>query len=296
MLVGQYGGGGSAHYSGSFMGRNTFSGASTSSYHGIQKYPLIGGGYVPYYGAYALGVPYSPYYYGTFGMPPLFVPADTLFGPGPLMQNIGNLAPADDGGRGANLPPGPKKVRATNAASKARAGKFLQSGDTQFGKQKFHQALERYREGAVAAPDVADCFFRQAFAQIAMGQYEAASKAIQRGLRLKPDWADSDFTLVSLYGAEHHLTKLSHREALAQAIEQSPLDASLHLAMGAMLYFDGEQERSRLFFERAAQLGANDDHQLDGFLAPRPAGAEKVGADKADVEKGPAKLPGRADL
>ncbi len=140
MLVGQYGAGGSAHYPSSFVGHNTFSGASTSYYHGNQKYPLIGGGYVPYYGAYAIGVPYSPYYYGTFGMPPLFVPADTLFGPGPLMQNIGNLAPADDGGRGANLPPGQKKVRATNAASKARAGKFLQSGDTQFGKQKFHQA------------------------------------------------------------------------------------------------------------------------------------------------------------
>ncbi len=229
-----------------------------------------------------------------------------------LMQNIGNLVPADDGGGGNGgggnttalrrtellIPAQPrpvgqaagaadppqKKVRITNAASKARAGKFLQSGDTQFVKQKFHQALERYREGALSAPDLGDCYFRQAFAQVAMGQYEAASKAIQRGLWLKPDWADSDFTINSLYGADHHLEKLSHREGLAQAIEQNPLDAGLYLAMGALLYFDGEQQRSRPFFEKAAQLSGNDEHLLDGFLAPMPAdGADRDAGEREDA-------------
>jgi tetratricopeptide (TPR) repeat protein len=312
-----------------------FPGASATFYRGHNRYPTIGGGYLPYYGTYSLGVPYSPYYYGTYGFAPLFVPADSLFGPGPLMQNIGNLVPADDGGnlprlprnlpapkqqagqqagqaqqaaQGAGVanPPAQKKVRVTNAASKARAGKFLQSGDTQFGKQKFHQALERYREGALSAPDLGDCYFRQAFAQVAMGQYDAASKAIQRGLRLQPNWADSAFTLDSLYGAGHHLEKLSHREGLAQAIEQNPLDAGLYLAMGALLYFDGEHERSRPFFERAAQIGGNDDHLLDGFLAPMPAdagndaagknAADRDAAAKGAADKAAARPAGKVNL
>ncbi len=123
-----------------------------------------------------------------------------------------------------------------------------------------------------------------------MGQYESAVKSIQRGLRIKPDWADSEFQLASLYGADNHLTQLSHREALAQAIEQNPQDAGLHLLMGALLYFDGAPDRSRLFFERAARFGANDDHSLDGFLIPAPAGAGKAEGAVA-VPK-----PGRADL
>ena len=299
----------------------------STAYHYGPKTGIGGGGFVPYY-SYGLGLPYGPYYYGSFALGPVFVPADSLFGPGPLMAGIGNLVPADDGGMGnppgarnrgplagpapknAGLqnavpqnpldPPAPKKVRATNAASKARAGKFLQSGDVQFAKQKFHQALERYREGSLAAPDLAECFFRQAFAQVAMGQYEAAAKAIQRGLRLKPDWADGQFSLVSLYGAEQHLIKFSHREVLAQAIEQNPQDANLHLLMGAMLYFDGEQQRSRLFFEQAAQLGANDAHLLDGFLAPAPADADQDDPAPGRANPGAARpvaaRPGRADL
>jgi hypothetical protein len=306
-----------------------FSGASMSFYRGYHRGPTAGYGYVPYYGSYSLGMPYSPYYYGPYVGGPLFVPADNMFGPGPLMQGIGNLVPADDGGGGGgnppravrNVPPQPrpagqaagaadppqKKVRVTNAAAKARAGKFLQSGDAQFVKQKFHQALERYREGALSAPDLGDCFFRQAFAQVAMGQYEAASKAIQRGLRLKPDWADSGFTIDSLYGPNHHLTKLSHREGLAQAIEQSPLDAGLYLAMGAMLYFDGEQQRSRPFFEKAAQLSGNDEHLLDAFLVPMPVdgadkgaddgkAADKGAADRNAADKAAAKPPSRVNL
>jgi hypothetical protein len=40
------------------------------------------------------------------------------------------------------------------------------------------------------------------------------------------------------------------------------------------LFFDGQTQRSEAFFSRAAQLGANDDRLLDGFLPrPGPAGA-----------------------
>ncbi len=326
-LVAQYGSGGSAYPSASSASgaHGMFSGGYY--HHGHQGLSNSTVGYAPY-------LAYGSNYYGFYLPPPLFVPADMLFGPDPLMQGIGNLngggpgvgggpGPGGVGGAGGNVPPAgamgqavragpvgalgpgqpqrgagaadnmnppaPRKVRVTNAAAKARAGKFLQSGDTQFGKQKFYPALERYREGALAAPDLAECFFRQGFAQVALGQYEAAAKAFQRGLRLRPEWADSDFELGPLYGA-NHLAKLSHREGLAQAIEQNPLDAGLLLTMGAMLYFDGQKERSRLFFQRSAQLGGNDSHLLDGFLAPEPADADDKPADQEAGAKPAGKL------
>ncbi len=77
----------------------------STAYHNGPKTGIGGGGFVPYYG-YGLGLPYGPYYYGSFALGPVFVPADSLFGPGPLMAGIGNLVPADDGGM-AN-PPGPR--------------------------------------------------------------------------------------------------------------------------------------------------------------------------------------------
>jgi hypothetical protein len=59
-----------------------------------------------------------------------------------------------------------------------------------------------------------------------------------------------------------------------------------------------------LFFERAAQLGGNEEHLLDGFLAPRPGDPEpavanrpaKPDAGRAGDDKAPAPRPGRADL
>jgi Flp pilus assembly protein TadD len=213
--------------------------------------------------------------------------------PAPIagQQPQGGQAPAASGD------PPAKKARTTNAAAKARAGKFLQFGDQQFAKQKYYQALERYREAATIAPDLAECFFRQGFAQFAMGQFEAAAKSYRRGLQMRPDWAESEFELISLYGAEHKLAKLSHREALAQAIELNAQSADLLTVMAIVLYFDGDRPRSRLFFDRAAELGGNTDHALDGFLTPGPIDAPLPGRERGiDADKAAVRTAGKANF
>ncbi len=152
-----------------------------------------------------------------------------------------------------------------------RAGKFIQYGDAQFAKQRYNSAVARYREAATAAPDLADSYFRQAFALLGLGQYESARRALDRGLRIRPAWPDSKFELSTIYGPHGELAQATHRETLAQAIEDNPHAPDQLVLMGLLLYCGGQQDRSQLFFNRAVDLGANAEHLLDRFLAPRPA-------------------------
>jgi Tetratricopeptide repeat len=269
-------------------------------------------------GTYRIGYPYVV----TGSFPPAFVPADNLFGPqaadrfigGFVDPNIGPVAnvprgagagggqaavgnpgvmggqgmPGAGGGVAGPLPADVQihgKPRATNAGAKMRAGKFLQFGDALFAKGKYNSALERYREAATAAPDLADSYFREAFALAASSQYESAMRALERGLRMRPNWPDSNFDLSKLYGAEGHLAQGSHREALAAAIEANTHSPDLLVLMGVLLYSDGQRGRSQLFFTRAIELGANAERLLDRFIAPRPGDEDKV-----DEPAGRAKL------
>jgi hypothetical protein len=200
---------------------------------------------------------------------------------GPIVGGqVGGGAGANGGQGGAGAAPGdfqPRgKPRATNTESKARAGKLIQHGDSLFVKQKYNSALERYREAATTAPDLAEAYFREVFALVGTNQYDSAKKALERGLRVRPNWPDANFELTTLYGPKNHLARISHREALASAIEQNPQSADLLLLMGVLLYSDGERDRSQLFFDRAIELGANADHLFDHFIAPRPGPAEQA--------------------
>ena len=233
---------------------------------------LVVGGYpFSYWGPrrFYYGTSYYPYYGGggTYMLPPLVVPAQTLFGPQPVQQMMG-AGPAMGGGADplpAPAAPKQRKPRVSNAETKARAGKFIGFGDTLFAKQKFREALERYKLAAQQAPDMPEIFLRQGFAAVAIAQYESAGRAFRRALKL-PDWSAVKLELKDLYG-DDRIAKESHFESLAMAVQANPHDANLLFVLGMELYFDGQQERAAPFFTRAAQLGGNDDHVLDEFLA-----------------------------
>ena len=74
------------------------------------------------------------------------------------------------------------------------------------------------------------------------------------------------------------MAKTQHIETLARAVEANPFDADLLLVLGMQLFFDGQADRAAVFFSRAAQLGADEDHLLDDFLGkPKPADAPQPG-------------------
>lgn len=245
-----------------------------------------GWGGLPGYGS---GYWLSPWY--VYSPQPIYLPAGNFFGPQapglmPGWNNPAPLAPvapkalkdppANNKARGVGgfgeladgdaKEGGRPKLRTSNAEAVARARQFIGFGDEHFRTQEFSDAYQRYKKAASAAPDLADAYFRQGFSLLAMGRYEPAARAFKHGLTLKPDWAKSTFRLDELYG-DNRLAKTTHLERLAAEATAHPQNADLMFLLGLGLYFDGQAERARPFFERAAELGA-DRQMMAGFFKP----------------------------
>jgi hypothetical protein len=232
-------------------------------------FPLYwGGGYTPAFGAYLPS--YSYFGYSVVVPPPTIINvtpinAVAIQGAPAAMPANNSPAPADPA-----LEPAKSKPKTTNAEHKARAGRFLGFGDAQFAKQKYLAAVERYKTAAEIAPDVAELYFRQGIAHVALGQYDSAARAFRRGLLVRSDWNGSPFRLDQLYD-NAPLAKTHHLEDLARAVEANPFDSDLLLILGMQLFFDGQPDRSRVFLARSAQLGGNENRLLDNLLGkPKP--------------------------
>jgi len=230
------------------------------------SYPYPAGGY-PYY---------WPRYYYRYP-PPVFLPAETLYGPEAMKRFMGvdhwcrpqadvNVIVAPE--RADKQPAaaaGQGERRASNQQAITLAWKFIGYGDAHFGNQKYAEANARYRKAAAAAPQLADGWFRQGFALVAIGRYDLAVQAIKRGLKFKANWAESDFRLNELYGG-NVLTKSAHLDTLAEAAKKNPNDTDLLFLLGVLFHFDGKPDRAAPLLQRAKQLLAGDDAHLNGFL------------------------------
>ncbi|MBI2825286.1 MAG: tetratricopeptide repeat protein [Planctomycetia bacterium] len=298
------------HNAGDFSGG--FSSGSTTV--------VVGNGFYPFYPTY--GPPwgyyaYPPPFYGPVFLPPLVIPSDLLYGPQAIKRFFGFEEPApvavpdaaqpaairngQGGGFGilAPDPPDPPKAkRASGAEARARSQRFIVLGDGYFSKQEYSDANQRYRSAVQAAPDVAQGYFRQGFALLALGRYDLAVRSFKRGLKLDENWINGAFRLDLVYG-DNQLAKAAHLEALANAAAKGPHSDLLFL-VGTFLYFDGKADRAFPFFHRAHDLAGADVEHIDVFLkalAPpvaQPAPAA-VAARPADARGGvPAPVPKEA--
>jgi tetratricopeptide (TPR) repeat protein len=159
----------------------------------------------------------------------------------------------------------PLRVKPVNAQALARAGRFLSAGDDHFAAQRYRDANAQYRSATEAAPNLPEAFFHQGQALLAMGQYELAGKAFQRGMKISDNWPRADFNLTNLYGA-NQVAKAAHMEAVAAAAGDEPRDGTLLLLVGLQLYFDGEQERAMPFFRKAQTLLPGEELNLEAVL------------------------------
>lgn len=220
--------------------------------------------------------PYWPTYPSAwYPLPPLFLPAETLYGPEAMKRFLGvggvpalPVVPPTGGLPGAPVPADERKpepvLRATNASTRDLAWRFIAFGDQHFKNGKFGDAYQRYRKAAEVMPDLAEAQFRQGIALIASGRYELAAKALRRGLSLDSAWPRSGFRLGDLYQANEQ-AKAAHVEALAAAAEKDAENPDLFFLLGAALYFDGAPQRALPFFERAAQR-SGEGVELRAFL------------------------------
>ncbi len=249
-------------------------------YGAYRHYPYSPYGYGYGYYRYPYSYPYySRAYRGYYYPGPVFLPAETLYGPEAMKRfmgvdhwfrrgsNVNVIVTPNQDNEPAENAAGPQHLpqRAPDQRATLLAWKFIGYGDAHFGNQKYAGANQRYRKATGAAPQLADAWFRQAFALAAMDRHELAVRAIKRGLKLEPDWAKSDFRLGELFGGNEP-AKTAHVDALAKASEENPNDADLLFLLGVHLHFDGKPQRAAPFFQRAKQLLGGDDVHLKGFL------------------------------
>ena len=247
-------------------------------WHHGHRYPFDYG-YDPYYAyPYPPYPPYPPYYWRYPYVPPVYIPAEALYGPQAVKRFMGvdqMVPPAanppiivirggDDDDDGDHQPQEPAQ-RAGSQRAVNLGWRFIGFGDAYFANQKYPDAYQRYKKAAEAAPTLASAYFRQGYALVAMGNYPQAAKVLKRGLELDPAWARSDFRNDELYG-DNEPAKRAHLDALAQAAEENANDADLQFLLGVFLYFDGRPDSAAPFFQRAARLSVEGDAALRGFL------------------------------
>jgi hypothetical protein len=235
--------------------------------------PYWGGGYGGYWGG-----PYGPGYYA---LPPLVIPAETLYGPGPVRRLMGldpplgtpivnntiiNL-PSQAQGFGVvapgQAPAAPAGGRVSNAQARDLAKRQIAGGDNFFAKQQYAQALDAYKQASRAAPDLADSHFRQMVALVALGRYEAAIDAVKTGMRVGRNTVNGEFQIPAMYG-DNLVARTAHIDELARLTAERP-SSDLFFLTGVMLFFDNPPQRSAPFFERAAELAAADRWHIDVF-------------------------------
>ncbi|MCE9608009.1 MAG: hypothetical protein K8U03_24250 [Planctomycetia bacterium] len=262
-----------------------WAGSYGSAYYGGSYYggPIVG--YAP--GGYGFG--YTPYgYFGGpnlrgFALPPLVIPAETIYGPGAVQRFFGLdqslAAPVGYNAPAVNAPPPPGEggfgvlapgaqvpkahVAPSNLAARERAKKQLAIGDDWFRKQQLGSAATAYREAIRAAPDVADPYFHQAAIAVAQQRFEAAVEGIKSGLRISTTYLDGDFKYSALYG-DNKLARTAHLEALAQTATVEP-SADLYFLMGVMLFFDEQPRRAGPFFTKARESAGGETWHIDVF-------------------------------
>ena len=244
--------------------------------------------------SYGYSTYYQPQpYYINYGVPLLSVPAELNFGPqavqrfmGAIPNRLNNSVPnqgqqvlaqqpaAAAAGRAIPVKVGNQpRVAEASFAARTRAERYVEFGDSRYGQQEFHPALQRYKSASRELPNWALPHFRQGMALVATGRYELAAEAFKRGVALDPDWIQTDFQLSQIYGI-HHTAKTLHLESLAQAALADNDNADLMFLVGTFLYFDGQPERSLRFFERSAELLPGDEgHVLIFLRAVRPENA-----------------------
>jgi tetratricopeptide (TPR) repeat protein len=192
---------------------------------------------------------YNPYAYAY----PSYYPVN----PPPVAWQFENQPPRVDEQPAAN-------DRATNRQAVALAAKFIGYGDKQFALKKYADALDRYRKAVQAAPQLADGYFRQGFAQTALGRYEIAAKAFNRGLEFDPKWPQSGFKLEVIFG-DKEAAKNKFVEDLVTASDKNQISGDLAFLAGIHLYFDGQKDRAKPFFTLAAKIIPNVD-PVNAFL------------------------------
>jgi len=298
--------------SASFVGgrRHFFRGCGFPAY----GYGLWGGWSGSYYNASAFVYPAYDYpmFGGVYGyLPNVIQPHPIILGKDPFDnpvlkkdQQLDELQKIKDALRLVGANPKPLKIKKSNGAAKQRSLHQQALGDLNFRERKFSKAYSHYRSAVRAAPDLAENYFRMAWALASMEQHLSAVQEIKRGLRVDPYWPLTGLNLDAQFGDENALSKGAMLLSAAQWVRDDIRDPDRLFLMGVMLHFNDDVDRALKFFETAGQLAGSPQH-VQLFLHPQappdqqddaPVGNDVDGDDDDADPDDPADAAPKADL
>lgn len=204
---------------------------------------------------------------GACGVPPASTPDRApKTSPAPATAPAPAPAPSTPGSTRGTTPRSDLVLRVSTGDGLAKARRLVEEGDVLFRRQQFHAALQKYKQAASAAPELAEVHWRQGHALVAVGEYERAASVLKRALALADDLERSGFRLGALYGSAV-ATKEMHLERLAEwtlAHQHSP---DGYFLIGLTLWYDGEVERAVKFLRRAGDLSLVMRDLVAGLMA-----------------------------
>ena len=130
---------------------------------------------------------------------------------------------------------------------------------------EFGVALLRFRQSGDADAPAGRALFLQGHAMIAVGKYQEAAEAIQKGLQARPNFPGSGFRpRVEIYGNNNDLWK-EHVGRLEAAQKLQPKNADLLFLLGYLAWFDGQGDAAVAYFQQSRAF-AVDPRFCDAFL------------------------------
>lgn len=142
--------------------------------------------------------------------------------------------------------------------------RLLELGITAFHAEEYGLALRRFKQAVEHEPGLSRGHFLLSQALFASGKYQAATAAIEAGMRLQPNWPSAEFhPRIELYKGHENSWEL-HLQRLAQAAKATPESPRLFLH-AHQLWFDGQRAEAAVVFQKARQM-AVDPTFIDAFL------------------------------
>lgn len=209
-------------------------------------------------------------------------------------------APAAPGGTRGLVPSPDLVLRGSIGDGLAKARRLVEEGDLLFRRQQFHSALQKYKQAVASAPALAEVYWRQGHALVAVGEYERAATTFKRALALSEELDRGGFRLSMLYGSAL-ATKEMHLERLAEWTLAHARSPEGYFLLGLMLHFDGQPERAEKFLLYAGGLSLTMRDLVAGLLSHEPGLPAAEASDsprppagsKPPVPVVPVSLPGK---
>ncbi len=205
-----------------------------------------------------------------------------IFSPNIIINNNPPVAAAPPVVNPAANPvaPAPRIDPVPNREARQRAWRLIEAGDRNFKEGNFRDALAHYRKSNEVAGELADGYFRTAFAMLALDRWTEATLTIERGLVRNPNWPASGFVLEELYGSPD--AKRDAFRKLQSGKQVSPHNSDVRFLLGVLLHFDGQREAAEAEFRRVIEITGRGNHAR-AFLPAEPAAP----ADRAPDEDVP---------